>query len=195
MRLKIIIISVFLLAAGAASAQEDFSSRFSVRAGAGLPGSGAEYFTTNVLPTSYGMDAIYGDYTGDLKTIPAISLEAYYLYNQWFRFGLDVVYCSYSNQILSGITGEVKKNRNGQSFVFLPTAAVNYYHKGALNLYMALGVGVGYYAGFDNMENNVAFDVQFTPFGIEYGRKFFCFAEAGLGTAVNWVRGGIGYRF
>ena len=60
---------------------------------------------------------------------------------------------------------------------------------------MELGVGAGYYSGFDNMEENVRFDVQFTPLGIEYGRKLFGFAEAGLGTAFSWVRGGIGYRF
>ena len=195
MKLRIIIIAVLLLAAGSARAQEDISSHFSVKVGAGLPGSGTEYFTKSVTKTAYGMEAIYGDYTGDLNASPAISLEAYYIRDQWFRFGLDFIYGSYSNQVFSGITNEVRRDRKGQSFIILPTAAVNYYHKNALNLYMELGVGAGYYSGFDNMEENVRFDVQFTPLGIEYGRKLFGFAEAGLGTAFSWVRGGIGYRF
>ena len=195
MRIKIIIIAALLLAAGSIHAQEAVSQRFTIRAGVGLPGAGTEYFTKGLIATNYGMEAIYGDYTGDLTASPAICLEAYYTLNQWFRFGLDAVYGSYANQVFSGTTNEVKKDRKGQSFIILPTAAVNYYKKGALNLYMALGVGAGYYSGFDNMENKLAFDMQFTPFGIEYGRKLFCFGEVGLGTAVSWVRGGIGYRF
>ena len=195
MRIKILIITVLLLAAGSAHAQEDVSSRFCVKVGAGLPGSGTEYFTSGIVKTHYGLEAIYQDYVSDLKATPAISLQVLYNFNHWFRFGLDVVYGSYSNQVMNGITDQVSRERNGQSLIFLPTASVNYYQKGALSLYMALGGGIGYYSGFDNMENKLAFNAQFTPLGIEYGRKVFAFAEAGLGTAVNWVRGGIGYRF
>lgn len=184
-----------LLSAAAAHAQSGGSERISVRIGAGLPGSGIEYFTNGSNQITYGLEAIYGDYTGDLKATPAISAEIYYIHNELFRFGVDLVYGSYSSQTFSGITDQVKENRSGQSFIVLPTAAINYYHKNSLKLYLALGAGVGYYAGFDNMQNNLAFNVQFTPIGIEYGRKAFVFAEAGLGTAVNWVRGGVGYRF
>lgn len=195
MRIKIIIIAALLLAAGSVHAQEAVSHRFTVRAGVGLPGAGTEYFTQGTTKTTYGLEAIYGDYISDLKATPAISLEAYYTFNQWLRFGLDVIYGTYENQVMNGITDQVSRERKGQSYIILPTASVNYYQKGALNLYMALGVGAGYYSGFDNMENKLAFNVQFTPLGIEYGRKLFGFAEAGLGTAVSWVRGGIGYRF
>ena len=195
MKSRIIVIIALLLFAGTAWAQEDASSRFCLRVGAGLPGSGTEYFTQGTTKNTYGLEAIYGDYISDLKATPAISLEAYYTLNQWFRFGLNVVYGAYENQVMNGITDQVSRERKGQSFIILPTASVNYYQKGALGLYMALGAGAGYYAGFDNMENKLAFNVQFTPLGIEYGRKLFGFAEAGLGTAVSWVRGGIGYRF
>lgn len=195
MKLRLLIITTLLLAGGTAFAQEESASRISIRLGAGLPGAGAEYFTQGLIPTSVGLSDLYGDYVSDLSASPAISIEAYYIHNQWFRFGLDFIYNSYSNQILSGITDQPVRDRNGQSFIVLPTASVNYFQKGALLLYMGLGFGVGYYSGFDNMNSKLNFNVQFTPFGIEYGRDVFCFAEANLGTAVNWVRGGVGFRF
>lgn len=195
MKLRLLIITTLLLAGATAYAQEECSSRISIRLGAGLPGAGTEYFTQGLVPTSVGLSDLYGDYVSDLSASPAISIEAYYIHNQWFHFGLDFVYNSYSNQILSGITNQPIRDRDGKSLIVLPTASVNYFQKGALNLYMGLGVGLGYYAGFDNMENKLSFNVQFTPFGIEYGRRIFCFAEANLGTAINWVRGGIGFRF
>ena len=195
MKSRIIIIVALLLSAGIARAQEDISSHFCLRVGAGMPGAGTEYFTQGMTKTTYGLEAIYGDYISDQKATPAICLEAFYTFNQWLRFGLDVIYGSYDNQVMNGITSQVSRERKGQSYIILPTVSVNYYQKGALYLYMALGIGAGYYSGFDNMENKLAFNVQFTPLGIEYGRKLFGFAEAGLGTAYSWVRGGIGYRF
>ena len=157
MRFKIIIIAALLLAAGSARAQEEaVTSRFTFRAGVGLPGSGTDYFTQGTTKTTYGLEAIYGYYISDLKATPAISLEAYYTLNQWFRFGLDLVYGTYANQVMNGMTDQVTRDRKGQSYIILPTASVNYYQKGALKLYMALGVGAGYYSGFDNMENKVA---------------------------------------
>ena len=195
MKNRIILILALMLCTVSALAQSDGSQRFSIRLGAGLPGSGTEYFTNGTNQVTYGLAAIYGDYTSDLKASPALSAEVYYLYNDVFRFGVDLVYGTYSNQIIDGLTDQPKRTRSGQSFIVLPTAAVNYYHKGGLKLYIALGAGVGYYAGFDTMQNKLAFNVQFTPVGVEYGRKLFVFAEAGLGTAVNWLRGGVGYRF
>ena len=195
MKFKLILISAMLFAAGSAYAQEDVSRQFCVRLGAGLPGAGTEYFTDGVVPTKYGMEAIYGDYLSDLTATPAISVETYYIINQWFRVGFDFVYNSFSDQVYDGITNQVKAERHGQCFIVLPTTSFSYLQRGAMNLYMSMGVGLGYYTGFDNMQNKLSFNVQFTPIGIEYGRTFFGFAEAGLGTAVSWVRGGVGYRF
>ena len=94
-----------------------------------------------------------------------------------------------------GITDEMKKERNGQSIIVLPSAQVSFYQKDALRFYMGIGIGGGYYTGFDNMTGNFSFEIEFVPIGIEYGRKVFCFAEGCLGTATNWVHGGIGFRF
>ncbi|MBR5703055.1 MAG: hypothetical protein IKX45_02255 [Bacteroidales bacterium] len=195
MKFKIILISALLLAAGSVHAQEEISQHYCLRLGVGLPGAATEYFTNGVTQTNFGMEAIYGDYLGDLTATPAISVEAYYIYNQWFRFGLDFVYGSFSDQVYSGITDKVRAERHGQCFILLPSASFSYFQKGAMYLYMGLGVGLGYYAGFDNMQDKFSLNLQFTPIGVEYGRKVFCFAEAGLGTAFSWVRGGIGYRF
>ena len=194
MKLGTILTAACLLIASALSAQDN-STRFTFRVGAGIPGAGAEYFVQGFNKNNYGLAAIYSDYYSDTKAIPAICAEGYYTLNEWFRVGLDFVYTSYTNQAYDGITGQLKRDRKGQTFIALPTASVNYLEKNAMKLYISLGAGLGYYSGFDNLSGNLSFEVQFIPIGIELGRKVFGFAEAGIGTAVSWVRGGVGVRF
>jgi hypothetical protein len=96
---------------------------------------------------------------------------------------------------MDGITDAVKAERKGTSIIVMPSAHVSYYDKGALSLYMGVSVGAGIYQGFDNMKEKLSFEVEFVPIGVEFGGSVFCFAEACLGTAVNWAHGGIGFRF
>ena len=192
---RLSIIAACLLISCMALAQGFDGPRFNVRLGAGIPGAGADKFVEGLSSGHYGLQSIYDDYYTDTKAIPAVSAEFLYQINEWLRCGASVVYGSYSNQRIDGIAGTVKEDRNGQTYVVMPTAQVSYYEKGALRMYMGLYIGAGYYSGFDNLAGKMSFEVQFAPLGIEFGGRVYGFAEGCLGTAINWVHGGVGFRF
>lgn len=195
MKLKSILISAFLLVSACCLAQEPDATRFSVKVGAGFPGSGVENFTNGLFPVKVGLEGIYSDYCSELQTTPAFVAECMYAVNEWFSAGAKAVYTGYSNQIISGTSNQVISVRNGKTMALLPSGQVSYYKKNAFKLYMSVSMGIGYYDGFDNLDRKLSFEVMFAPIGFEYGRSLFCFAEAGLGTALNWGNAGIGFRF
>lgn len=192
---RLSLIAGCLLLSVLAFAQGVEGSRFSVRLGTGLPGSGAEKFVSGLSTGHYGLQGIYDDYYSDTKALPAISAEGLYQVNEWLSCGAQVIYGSYSNQRYDGITDQLKAERSGQTYIVMPEAHVSYFQKGLLSLYLGVSVGAGYFAGFDNIDEKVSFEVQFVPLGVEFGGRVFCFAEGCLGTAVNWVHGGVGFRF
>lgn len=193
--MKRLLIIACLLISGVALAQSPDGPRITVRFGAGFPGTGPEKFVNGLIPASYGIQGIYDDYYSDTKATPALTAECLYQVNEWLSCGAEVIYGRYSNQRFNGITDKVEAERTGQNFIVMPTAHVSYYQWNLLTLYMGMGVGAGYYSGFDNMTEKLSFEVEFVPLGIEFGGRLFGFAEGCLGTAVNWGRAGIGFRF
>lgn len=192
---RTLIIAACLFISCLSLAQQNDGYRFSVRLGAGLPGAGIEKFVDGINPGHYGLQGIYDDYFSDTEVIPPITAECLYQVNYWLNCGAEVLYSAYSNKRMDGITDAVKAERKGTSIIVMPSAHVSYYNKGALSLYMGVSVGAGIYQGFDNMKEKLSFEVEFVPIGVEFGGRVFCFAEACLGTAVNWAHGGIGFRF
>lgn len=192
---RLLLLLTGLLICSALLAQEVDGPRFKLRVGTGIPGAGVEKFVDGLATGHYGLQGIYDDYYTDTEFIPPITAECLYQVNYWLSCGAEVMYGSYSNKRIDGITDEVKAVRKGTSIIIMPSAHISYYSKGALSLYMGVGAGAGIYQGYDNMKEKVSFEVEFVPLGIEYGRSVFCFAEACLGTAINWVHGGVGFRF
>ena len=70
----------------------------------------------------------------------------------------------------------------------MPTVRFNWFYREAVQLYSTISAGV--VTDFDELYPWA----DFTLVGCSFGRKFFGFAEFGLGTA-GWLRAGIGYRF
>ncbi len=192
---KYLFIAACLIISGMALAQNPDGNRFSVRFGAGFPDSAAEKFMEGLNIGHYGIQGIYADYFSDTRSTPAISAECMYIFNEWMSLGAEMIYVSCSNQRLNALTDKVKAYRKGQSFVFMPTAQISYHQKGLLRMYLGMSAGLGYYAGFDNLDKKLSFELKFVPFGVEFGRRFFVFAEACLGTSMNWAQGGVGFRF
>ena len=57
------------------------------------------------------------------------------------------------------------------------------------------GVGYGTMAGYTDGDGRPAHGVQIVPAGISFGRRFFGFAELGMGWMYCPSRAGIGFRF
>ena len=70
----------------------------------------------------------------------------------------------------------------------MPTVRFNWFYRDAVQLYSTVSIGV--ITDFDE-----AYPWgDLTLVGCSFGRKFFGFAEVGMGTA-GWLRAGVGYRF
>ena len=192
---KYLLIAACLIISGMALAQNPDGDRISVRFGAGFPASTAEKFVQGLNTGHYGIHGIYDDYYSDTKSTPAISATCMYIFNEWMSFGAEMIYVSCSNQRIDAVTDKVKADRKGQSLIFMPTAQVSYYQKGLLRIYLGMSAGFGYYSGFDNLDEKVSFELKFVPFGVEFGRRVFVFAEGCLGTSMNWAQGGVGFKF
>jgi hypothetical protein len=70
----------------------------------------------------------------------------------------------------------------------MPTVRFSWFYRDAVQMYSSVSLGV--VTDFDELM--VWGDA--TLFGCSFGRKFFGFAEVGMGMG-GWLRGGIGYRF
>lgn len=81
---------------------------------------------------------------------------------------------------------------------------VNWLNRKWVRMYSYAGLGLSWnYSSDDpigspgksNVENRVAFAFQITPVGIAVGRRFFGFAECGVGKYFSGISIGAGYRF
>ena len=69
----------------------------------------------------------------------------------------------------------------------------NWYTGDRLRVYS--GIGYGTMAGYSDGDGHPAHGVQLTPVGVSFGRRFFGFAEIGMGWMYCPSRAGIGFRF
>jgi len=212
-KLLLCILVAGLSAAVSLKAQDDEGLKMTVRLGIGTPGAGPDYFTEGTGSYTYGLSGIYGDYYGPATTSGTITADVSFMLGRHFALGIDLGFGHYGNTLYNGITDEVVKKRNGYALYAVPTIKVYYLDKNMVSLYSAAGLGVAKYAGFDNLINTYTttdykgrtwshtedrtfkFEAQFTPFGIQVGKRLFGFGEVCLGTMLFGVRGGIGYKF
>lgn len=212
-RLLFCIFTAALLAAIPIKAQDGEDIAMTVRLGIGTPGAGPDYFTDGTGSYTSGLSGIYGDYFGPATTSGTITADVSFSLSRHFALGIDLGFGHYSNTLYNGISDETVKKRHGYALYALPTVKIFYLEKPMVSLYSAAGLGIAKYAGFDNLINTytttdykgrtwsrtdnrtLKFEAQFTPFGIEVGKRFFGFGEVCLGTMLFGVRGGIGYRF
>ena len=92
------------------------------------------------------------------------------------------------------------ERRNGNSLALLPLFRLDYLRRGAWRLYGGVGLGLGYYQGYDCPEGRdrswrTYGEFQVIPAGVRLGRSWFVLLEAGAGTQFIGGRIGAGYRF
>ena len=186
--------------------------RWSVRFGAGM----SSPFTLDMFlcgpsasETGLGLSGYYGDYHGPTRSSGVYSIGGEYLLARWFAVAADVSVEALWHDLYDGITDMKTGRSTGVAVSAVAQAKFLYANRPAFRLYGYLGLGFVSYSGFDALETvyrddygNVRFGGdtfrlagQFVPIGVEFGRRFFGFAEAGLGSMFCGFRAGFGYRF
>ena len=188
--------------------------RLSVRGGMAVPSytmasfaEGQDYLRSWPMETGTPISEIYADYNGPTYSTGAFCLGAEYMVARWFAVSADLSVTPVWHDLYSSITEQKTGTRSGVAFCLVPQAKFVFLNRPWVRLYGKFGIGVVKYFGFD-MRNKKSFNFdvvysdnsfnagfQWVPLGIEVGRKFFGYAEAGVGTLYRGISAGVGYKF
>ena len=190
------------------------AERWSVRAGMATPSYTASTFAEGSLwkspwrnSTSRSLSDIYADYNGITRSSGALCLGADYAFARWFALSVDLSATIVWHDVYNGVSGRKTGSKSGVMFSLMPQGKLIYINRPTVRLYGRLGLGVVKYFGFDRrnresaddgieyLDNSFTPGFQWTPLGIEVGRKVFGFAETGIGTLYTGISAGVGYKF
>lgn len=197
-------IALFLTALGAQA-----EIKYDLRIGASLvPVAGNRYFARTETYVNNTLADIYGDYRGPVQTTGTFTADMGILFKKWLGMDICLGACPFWMETFNGVTGARTGKKSGVAIYLMPKIRFTFLNREAVRLYANLGVGVGKYFGFDELQysyatsygrryvdNSFKPEIQFVPFGIEFGRKVFGFCEVGVGTMYMGISAGIGYKF
>ena len=188
--------------------------RWSVRGGMAVPSytmasfaEGQDYLRSWRMDTGKPISQIYADYNGPTYSTGAFCLGAEYMVARWFSVSADLSVTPVWHDLYSSLTDRKTGTKSGVALCLMPQAKFIYMNRPVVRLYGKFGLGVVKYFGFDRRDresfnydvvysdNSLAAGIQWVPLGIEVGRKFFGYAEAGVGTLYRGISAGVGYKF
>jgi len=155
----------------------------------------AKNYSTTYSDYSHPMAYIYSDTFGRIKTCGNITGSLDIIFTKRIALSVDLGATILWKDQYDGITNQATGvTKVGAAVHLIPQFRFYYLNKPVVRLYGSAGVGLTTYFG-EEFYDYFAAAGQFSPFGIELGRKLFGFAECGVGTAYSGIRGGIGYKF
>ena len=116
------------------------------------------------------------------------SLSYTYQERRWLQYGGMATFGASTCWRRDVATGEKIENLSQYCLSIMPTVRFNWFYREVVQLYSSVSVGV--VTDFDS----AYLWGDATLLGCSFGRKFFGFAEFGLGIS-GWARAGVGYRF
>ena len=172
----------------------EFTPKHDIRVGVGS----MSLVTTFALDDWGCADYAYFDFRRDMANAdthltPRMFVGNYtlsYTYHdrRWLQYGGKVVFGASTRWRKSSITGEKIDNLSYYCLSVMPSVRFNWFYREKVQLYSTVSIGV--ITDFDSVYPWG----DLTLVGCSFGRKFFGFAEVGMGTA-GWLRAGVGYRF
>ena len=171
----------------------EFTPKHDIRAGVG-----SMSLVTSFALDDWGCYEPVIDFRGDMASadtyltprmfVGNYSLSYTYHDRRWLSYGGTAVFGASTRWRKDSITGEKIDNLSYYCLSIMPTVRFNWFYRDAVQLYSTVSVGV--ITDFDEVYPWG----DLTRVGCSFGRKFFGFAEVGMGTA-GWLRAGVGYRF
>ena len=146
-------------------------------------------YAESSLPRDFRSDMASTDtYLTPRYFVGNYSLSYTYQDRRWLQYGGKIVFGASTRWRKSAHTGEKIDNLSYYSLSVMPSVRFNWFYRDAVQLYSTISVGV--ITDFDEVYPWG----DLTLVGCSFGRKFFGFAEVGMGMA-GWLRAGVGYRF
>ncbi len=169
-----------------------FSPKHDIRAGVGI-------VSLPILLASGGVyDEYYPDFRRDMANADTYHTPEYFWGNyslsytyhdrKWLQYGGHVVFGAMTQSRRDAYTNNEVENMDNYLLSVMPMVRFNWLYREKVQMYSSVSLG----AVTDFEDLYVWGDV--TLVGCSFGRKFFGFAELGLGMS-GWARAGIGYRF
>lgn len=116
------------------------------------------------------------------------SLSYTYHDRRWLQYGGKVIFGASTRWRRDATTGANIENLSLYTLSVMPTVRFNWFYRERVQLYSSVSLGV-----VTDFEDLYMWG-DATLVGCSFGRKFFGFAEVGVGMT-GWLRAGIGYRF
>lgn len=173
----------------------EFTPKHDIRVGVGTLSA-----VTSLLLDDWGCCdcALQHDFRSDMASTDTYLTPRYFVGNyslsytyqdrRWLQYGGKIVFGASTRWRKSSHTGEKIDNLSYYSLSVMPSVRFNWFYREAVQLYSTISVGV--ITDFDEVYPWG----DLTLVGCSFGRKFFGFAEVGMGMA-GWLRAGVGYRF
>lgn len=135
------------------------------------------------------LEGIYGERRGDIRKVPLVSVSYNHYHKKWFSFNTRISYVGQYQYIYSGADSHLDHLEVYPGLNLMEMARFTFLNKEKVRLYSAAGLGLTAFRGV------LIPAIQFTFFGVSFGKKVFGFVETGGGTEYLGVHGGLGYRF
>lgn len=158
-----------------------------------VPATAAEHFGDEEHDYSDVLQYLYRDYHKDIRSTGNFNLACDLEFNEWFSASMTLACSSFSMDRFDGRSGDRIGTAKGTALYIVPFARLCYWRNESMRVYGTLGAGYCIYSGFETRHGTGVF--QFNPAGIEYGKKFFAYAELGFGTMFIGGHIGVGYKF
>ncbi len=124
------------------------------------------------------------------------------MFARWFSLSADLSASFVWHDTFDAVSTERRGTKTGAVLCFIPQARLIFLNRPSVRLYGKFGLGAAAYLGFDRRvedriddDSSVTAAFQYVPFGIEVGKKYFGFAEFGVGTIYSGIFIGAGYKF
>ena len=172
----------------------EFTPKHDIRVGVGTLSA-----VTSLVLDDWGfVSGVPYDFRSDMASADTYLTPRYFVGNyslsytyhdrHWLQYGGTAVFGASTRWRKSSITGEKLDNLSYYSLSIMPTVRFNWFYREAVQLYSTISVGL--VTDFDEVYPWG----DLTLVGCSFGRKFFGFAEVGMGMS-GLLRAGVGCRF
>ena len=135
----------------------------------------------------------FGDYDGPTYITGNIVAEINFIKKKRWTFSLAFAADGLWKNKYDNVTGQKTGRVSGYSATVMPQVRFNWINREVMKLYSSVGLGLSVGSFAENSETWGCF--QLGLLGIQVGRRFFVFGEAGCGMLYMGGKFGVGYRF
>lgn len=150
-------------------------------------------YNDNFSASGNPLDYIFSDYDGPTYITGNIMAEINFIRGKRWVFSLALAANGLWKNTYDNFTEEKTGRVSGFSATVMPQVRFNWINRDVLKLYSSVGLGLTVGSFEDESRSWGSF--QLGLLGVQVGRRFFVFGEAGCGMLYMGGKFGVGYRF